>query len=85
MLSAIAAQLRKPLRELHLQERWETSGAEYVQTTDGKAATTGVSVQVNATGDVHAASEAAELLQDTEKENEHRVRHLHAVTHCRLP
>ena len=58
----------------HPQERWEACGAEYVQTADVKAAARSISVQVDATGHVQTASQMAEPLEDTEKENEHRVR-----------
>ena len=66
--------MRGPLCELHLQERWETCGAEYVQGADGKAAAPAVSVQVNATGDAQAASQRPDMQGDTEKDDEHRVR-----------
>ena len=59
---------------VHLQERWEACGAEYVQTADDKAAAPGISVKVAATGHVPAPSQTAASLEDTEKENEHRVR-----------
>ena len=56
------------------QERWETSGAEYVQDTDSKTAAPGNKIQVDAAGGVHAASQTANLMEDTEEENQHRVR-----------
>ena len=57
-----------------------------MQTADGKTAAPGISVKVDATGDAHNASQVAETPEDTEKENEHRVRPgLKPIAHSMLP
>ena len=56
-----------------LQERWETPGAEYVQSAAGKAPAAGIKVHASAAGGGDATTSGAGEAGDTEKENEHRV------------
>lgn len=56
-----------------MQERWETPGAEYVQSAAGKAPAAGIKVHASAAGGRDATMSGAGEAEDTEEENEHRV------------
>ena len=56
-----------------MQERWETPGAEYVQSAAGKAPAAGIKVHASAAESRDATTSGAGEAEDTELENEHRV------------
>ena len=56
-----------------MQERWETPGAEYVQSAAGKAPAAGIKMHASAAGGRDATMSSTGEAEDTEEENKHKV------------